>query len=60
MGTAAKGIEHCTCRDQKTNTQITREQYNETVRDFKIQITDLEKENAYLNRIIRKLIKSKK
>lgn len=60
IGTAAMGIENCTCRDQKTDTQFEREQYDETVRELRSLVKDLENENAYLNRIIRKLITSKK
>ena len=55
MGTAAMGIEHCTCRFEKSFAQFEREQYNETVKALK---KDLESENAYLNRIIKKLTKN--
>lgn len=58
MGTAAMGIEHCTCRFEKSPTQFERERYNETVKALKQEIKDLESENAYLNRIIKKLTKN--
>lgn len=58
MGTAAMGIEHCTCRFEKSFAQFEREQYNETVKALKQEIKDLESENAYLNRIIKKLTKN--
>lgn len=58
MGTAAMGIEHCTCRIEKSPAQFEREQYNETIKVLKQEIKDLESENAYLNRIIKKLTKN--
>ncbi|WP_229033852.1 MULTISPECIES: hypothetical protein [Bacteroidales] len=58
MGTAAMGIEHCTCRFEKSPAQFEREQYNETIKVLKQEIKDLESENAYLNRIIKKLTKN--
>ena len=51
MGTAAMGIE-------QSFAQFEREQYNETVKALKQEIKDLESENAYLNRIIKKLTKN--
>ena len=58
MGTAAMGIEHCTCRFEKSPAQVEREQYIETIMVLKQEIKDLESENAYLNRIIKKLTKN--
>lgn len=58
MGTAAMGIEHCTFRFEKSPAQFEREQYNETIKVLKQEIKDLESENAYLNRIIKKLTKN--
>ena len=58
MGTAAMGIEHCTCRFEKSPAQFEREQYNETIKVLKQVIKDLESEIAYLNRIIKKLTKN--
>ena len=58
MGTAAMGNEHCTCRFEKSPAQFEREQYNETIKVLKQEIKDLESENAYLNRIIKKLTKN--
>lgn len=58
MGTAAMGIEHCTCRFEKSPAQFEREQYNETIKVLKQEIKDLESENAYLNRIIKKTDKN--
>lgn len=60
MGTAARGIEHCTCRGVKSFAGFERERYNETVKALRAEIKDLEHENAYLNRIIKNLIKHKK
>ena len=60
MGTAAMGIDNCTCRTEISPAQFERERYNETVRELRAEIKDLEKENAYLNRIIKKLLKKKK
>ncbi|WP_320980020.1 hypothetical protein [Bacteroides sp.] len=60
MGTAAMGIENCTCRSEKTFAAFERERYNETVKVLRQEVKDLESENAYLNRIIKKLTKNKK
>lgn len=57
MGTAAMGIENCTCRSEKTFAEFERERYNETVKALRQEVKDLESENAYLNRIIKKLTK---
>lgn len=59
MGTAAMGIENCTCRSEKTFAAFERERYNETVKVLRQEVKDLESENAYLNRIIKKLTKKK-
>lgn len=50
-------ISQCICRDKKTFADFEREQYNETVKSLRQEIKDLEQENAYLNRIIKKLTK---
>lgn len=60
MGTAAMGIENCTCRSERTFAAFERERYNETVKVLRQEVKDLESENAYLNRIIKKLTKNKK
>lgn len=36
---------------------LEKKQYNETVKSLRQEIKDLEQENAYLNRIIKKLTK---
>lgn len=61
MAVAVSGdMQDCTCRSEKTFAQFEREQYNKTVKALRQEIKDLESENAYLNRIIRKLTKHKK
>lgn len=60
MGTAAMGIEHCTCRSEQTFTDFERERYNETVRTLRAEKKELEQENARLNRILKGLIKNEK
>lgn len=57
-GTANKGIEHCTCRPEKI-IKFEREQYNEAIRELQTEKKELERENARLNRIIKKLLKHK-
>lgn len=58
MAVAVSGdIEDCTCRSKKTFAQFEREEYNRMVRVLRKEIEDIESENAYLNRIIRKLTK---
>lgn len=47
-------IARCTCRNQ-TFAEFEREKYNEVVRGLRNEITELERENARLNRIIRKI-----
>lgn len=59
MGTAAMGIENCTCRSERTFAAFERERYNETVKALRQEVKDLEEENAYLNRIIKKLTKKR-
>lgn len=54
IATAAKGIEYCTCRNEKVPV-FERELYNKTVKAMREEIKELEHENAYLNRIIKKL-----
>lgn len=58
MGTAAMGIEHCTCRS--VHADFERERYNETVQRLRTENKELERENARLNRIIKNLLKHKK
>lgn len=61
MAVAVSGdMQDCTCRSEKTFAQFEREEYNKTVKALRQEIKDLESENAYLNRIIRKLTKHKK
>lgn len=61
MAVAVSGdMQDCTCRSEKTFAQFEREDYNKTVKALRQEIKDLESENAYLNRIIRKLTKHKK
>ena len=61
MAVAVSGdMEDCTCRSEKTFAQFEREDYNNTVKALRQEIKYLESENAYLNRIIRKLTKHKK
>ena len=49
-------ISQCICRD-KDFAAFERERYNETVESLLQGIKDLKQENAYLNRIIKKLTK---
>lgn len=53
-------MSQCICRDKKTFSDLERKEYNKTVKDLQDEIKDLEQENAYLNRIIKKLIKGRK
>ena len=53
-------MSRCTCRQEKTFAEFEKEKYNETVRALKDEIKALENENAYLNRIIKKLTKNKR
>lgn len=51
----------CTCRSYpKTEAQFERQEFNEILQAKNKYIKDLEKENARLNRIIKKLITPKK
>lgn len=60
MAVAVSGdMQDCTCRSEKTFAQFEREEYNKTVKALRQEIKDLESENAYLNRIIKKLTKHK-
>lgn len=52
-------MEDCTCRSENTFAQFDREEYNKTVNALRRDIKDLEKENAYLNRIIKNITKKK-
>ena len=59
MAVAVSGcMEDCTCRSEKTFVQFEREEYNKTVKALRQEIKELESENVYLNRIIKKLTKS--
>lgn len=49
-------MEDCTCRHE-TFASYEKEKYNEEVRKLRQEIKELEKENAWLNRIIKKLTK---
>ena len=60
MAVAVSGdMEDCTCRSTISFPQFEREEYNRTVKALRKEIEDLESENAYLNRIIKKLTKHK-
>ena len=60
MAVAVSGdMEDCTCRSEDGFVEFERERYNKTVKALRQEIKDLESENAYLNRIIRKLTKHK-
>lgn len=59
LSPAEMGIEHCTCHFEKSQADFERERYNETVKALKQEVKDLESENVYLNRIIKKLTKKK-
>lgn len=50
----------CICRKDKTPAVYEKEKYNEEVRELRKEISDLEKENAELYRIIRKLTKKRR
>ena len=58
MGTAAMGIHNCTCRPDPPYSSFERERYNETVKALRADKKELEQENARLNRIIKKLLKT--
>lgn len=59
MAVAVSGdIEDCTCRSKKTFAEFEREEYNKAIKALREEIKDLESENVYLNRIIKKLTKS--
>ncbi len=51
---ATYDMSKCTCRNE-TFAQFEREQYNEVVGELRQQITELERENARLNRILKRL-----
>lgn len=60
MAVAVSGdMENCTCRNHHTEsfTQYEKKKYNEEICRLHQEIKELESENAYLNRIIRKLTK---
>lgn len=60
MAVAVSGrMEDCTCRSEKTFVQFEREEYNKTVNALRQEVKELEKENAQLNRIIKKLTRRK-
>ena len=59
-GVLSGDMSQCTCRTEKTFAAFERERYNETVKALRAEIKDLEHENAYLNRIIKKLTKQKR
>lgn len=50
-------MSQCTCRDEHTPYQYEKEKYNEEVKQLKQKIKELEAENAFLNRTIKKLAK---
>lgn len=59
MGTAAMGIENCTCRPGDTFYQFEHERFTRITEEMQKDIRELEKENARLNRTIKKLLKVK-
>lgn len=60
MAVAVSGdMQDCTFRNDISFPLFEREQYNKTVKALRQEIKDLENENAYLNRIIRKLTRHK-
>lgn len=57
-GSVIYGIEQCTCRNSPTTyKEYERDQYNQKVSELRMEIKDLEKYNASLQRIIKRLIK---
>lgn len=50
----------CTCRSEHSPYQYETRRYNEEVERLRNEIKGLESENAYLNRVIKKLTKKKK
>lgn len=56
MAVAVSGdIQDCTCRNELTERQFERKEYNDTVKALRKEIKELEEENAELNHIIEKL-----
>jgi len=53
-------MEECTCRDYQMNfKQFEKKEYNDILTKQNLYIKELEKENAELNRVIKKLCKNK-
>lgn len=52
-------MEDCYCRNGYTFQDFEKQQYNDVLKKKNELIKDLERENAALNRIIKKLLKSK-
>lgn len=50
-------IQDCTCRNELTERQFERKEYNDTVKALRKQVKDLERENIQQNRIIKNLLK---
>lgn len=50
----------CTCRDLLTNKQFERKEYNEALNALRNKIKELEAENNWLNRRMRKLLNKNK
>lgn len=48
-------MSQCTCRTEKTFAAFERERYNKTVNALRAEIKELERENACLNRMIKKI-----
>lgn len=58
MAVAVSGdIQDCTCRNELTERQFERKEYNDTVKALRKQVKDLERENIQQNRIIKNLLK---
>lgn len=57
IGTAARGIEYCTCQNVESFAEFEKQRYNDTMKALLNDNKELERENARLNRLIRKLLK---
>ena len=53
-------MSRCTCRKEHSPSWYEKQRYNEEINLLKQEIKALENENAYLNRIIKKLTKNKR
>lgn len=53
-------MSRCTCLEEHSPSWYEKQRYNEEVKRLKQEIKELENENAFLNRTIRKLTKKKR